>query len=64
MNKEEIRKKILFNEQKIQKLLDPSTFILQPEVMKLMDENEYLKSICAHEFENGVCVICGKTKDS
>ena len=55
MNKEQIREKILFNNKKIEELLDPSVFILQPEVQQLMEDNEYLRTICPHEFENGVC---------
>ena len=62
MTRDEIRNKVLFNEAKIKELLDPSVFILQPEVQILMEDNEYLQSICEHEFKNGVCVICGKTE--
>jgi hypothetical protein len=62
MNKEQIREKILFNNKKIEELLDPSVFILQPEVQQLMEDNEYLRTICPHEFENGVCKICGKAE--
>ena len=38
MTGEEIRVKINFNNQKIQSLLDPSVFILQPEVQKYMED--------------------------
>ena len=62
MTRDEIRNKVLFNEAKIKELLDPSVFILQPEVQVLMEDNEYLRSICKHEFVNGVCIICGKTE--
>lgn len=62
MNKEQIREKILFNNKKIEELLDPSVFILQSEVQQLMEDNEYLRTICPHEFENGVCKICGKAE--
>lgn len=62
MTKDEIRNKVLYNEAKIKELLDPSVFILQPEVQILMEDNEYLRSICKHEFMNGVCIICGKTE--
>lgn len=55
----EIKDKINFNNQKIQSLLDPSIFVLQPEVLKYMEDNEYLKSICPHQYENGVCIFCG-----
>ena len=62
MTNEEIRSKILFNNEQINKLLDPSVFILQPEVQKLMEENVYLQTLCKHEYVNGVCTICGKTE--
>lgn len=62
MTKEEIKSKVLFNNAKIKELLDPSVFVLQPEVQKLMEENEELQSICTHEFKNGVCTICGKVE--
>lgn len=60
MTGKEIKEKINFNNKKIQSILDPTVFILQPEVQKYMEENEYLKSICEHKYENGVCIYCGK----
>ena len=62
MTRDEIQNKIIFNNMKIKELLDPSIFILQPEVQILMEDNAYLQSICEHEFVNGVCTICGKTE--
>lgn len=62
MTKDEIRSKVLFNEAKIKELLDPSVFILQPEVQVLMEDNAYLQSICEHEFVDGICTICGKVE--
>jgi len=63
MTGEEIREKINFNNQKIKETLDPSIFILQPEVQKWMEENEYLKSICKHSYKDGVCIYCGAPID-
>lgn len=63
MKGEEIKDKINFNNQKIQSLMDPSVFILQPEVQKYMEENEYLKTICPHEYENGICIYCGQEQN-
>lgn len=60
MTGEEIKKKINFNNQKIQSLIDPSVFILQPEIQKYMEDNEYLMSICPHVYQNGECIYCGK----
>lgn len=62
MTRDEIQNKIIFNNAKIKELLDPSVFILQPEVQILMEENEELQSVCEHEFVNGVCTICGKVE--
>ncbi len=62
MTGEEIRDKINFNNKKIQWLMDPSIFSLQPEVQKYMEDNEYLKSMCPHKYENGVCIYCGQTE--
>ena len=63
MTGKEIREKINFNNNKIQSLLDPSVFILQPEVQKYLEDNEFLKSICPHEYENGVCIDCGSEEN-
>ena len=63
MTGKEIREKINFNNNKIQSLLDPSIFILQPEVQKYMEDNEFLKTICPHEYENGVCIYCGSEEN-
>ena len=59
MTGEEIKKKINFNNQKIQSLIDPSVFILDPEIQRYMEDNEYLKTICPHIYENGECIYCG-----
>lgn len=63
MTGEEIRDKINFNNQKIQSLLDPSVFILQPEVQKYLEDNEYLKTICPHEYKDGECIYCGQKQN-
>lgn len=60
MTPEEIRDKINFNNSMIEKLVDPSIFILQPEIEIYLKENDKLRKICSHKFENGFCVYCGK----
>lgn len=58
---EEIKERIIYNNEQIQKNLDPSVFILQPEVQKYIEENEYLKTICPHKYSDNVCIYCGHT---
>ena len=60
MTSEEIRDKINFNNSMIEKLVDPSIFILQPEIESYLKENDELRKSCSHKFENGVCIYCGK----
>jgi hypothetical protein len=62
MTRDEIYNKVLFNQARINMLLDPSIFILQPEIQKLEEEIAELQSMCEHEFKDGVCVICGKVE--
>lgn len=64
MNGKEIRDLINFNNKKIEELLDPATFVLQPEVQVLLKENDELRAQCSHEFENGICIYCGLSEDS
>ena len=62
MTRDEIRNKVLFNEMKIKELLNPSIFILQPEVQVLEKEIAELQAQCKHEYVDGVCIVCGKAK--
>ena len=63
MTGEEIRDKINFNNQKIQSLLDPSVFILQPEVQKYLEDKKKKKTLCPHKYENGECIYCGQKQN-
>ena len=54
----DIRKMINQNNLTIQKLFNPNQFTLNEGVQTLLDENAHLRSICKHEFENGVCIYC------
>lgn len=64
MTTDEIRQKILYNNNKIKELLDPSVFILQPEVQKYIEENEEIQAQCPHVFQKGECIYCGKAESS
>ena len=64
MTGEQIKERITFNNKKIDEILDPSIFILQPEVQKYLKANEYLRNICKHSFKDGVCIYCGVASDN
>ena len=50
--------------ERIEELFDPTTFVLNPEVVRLEKEIEQLQSQCQHEFnEVGECEICGIVKN-
>lgn len=55
---DQIREKIESNISTMQKLFNPSQFTLNEEYEALRKENEYLQSICEHEFHNGICIYC------
>lgn len=63
MTGEEIKKIIQFNNQKIESMLDPSTFVLQPEVKELLEENEKIRKQCSHVFKNNTCIYCQMVQD-
>lgn len=63
MTGQEIERLITFNNKKIEELLDPSTFVLKPEVEALLEENKRLREQCPHVFENGICIFCGTSAE-
>lgn len=54
----EIKQQIDSNNDKMQRLVKPSTFILNKEVLNLIKENIKLQEQCHHEFEEGYCIFC------
>lgn len=64
MDGREIQKLINFNNKKIEEMLDPTTFVLQPEVQELLKENQELRAKCPHTVKDGVCIYCGMTWNS
>lgn len=56
MNGQQIREQIDINDAKIQKLLN--RFVLTNEINELLQDNEKLRQICKHEFEDGFCKYC------
>lgn len=58
MSGEEIRERIIANNIKISELVDPTTFVLSPEIASLIKENQDLRKQCVHVYENGRCIFC------
>lgn len=61
MNGIEIKTRVNEIDSKIAEAVN--TFILSPEIKNLMEEKAALRAQCTHEFENGVCIYCGKEND-
>ena len=54
----EIKKKIDELSLEIEKLMDPTTFVLNPRIGKIDKEIRELQAKCQHNFVNGVCEFC------
>lgn len=54
----EIRKRIDFNNQQIEKAMSPNFFILNTFVRDLLNENARLQMGCLHHFFGGYCIFC------
>ena len=54
----EIQIRIKKNNELIEHYLNPSQFVLNNEVRKLLKENEELQKQCPHQFVDGYCVFC------
>lgn len=44
---------------KMEELINPNSFVLNTEIVKLDKEKQELRNKCSHEFENGECIYCG-----
>lgn len=58
MDKFQLKNKIDNNNKKLEEMINPAVFVLNPEVQALLMENDQLRSACKHEFENGFCKWC------
>lgn len=64
MTQNEIKKQIDENNKKIEALFNPSMFILNSEINRLITENNSLRACCKHEFdENGLCIWCYEKRE-
>ena len=63
MNGPEIFSLIKTKKDRIEELIDPTTFVLNKEVEVLQAEIENLQQECPHEYDNGTCRYCGKQEE-
>lgn len=54
----EIREKVDNNNLKIREAVETKFFTLNDSVKVAIEDNYYLRSICKHEFEDGICKWC------
>lgn len=63
MSGTEIKRRIDYNNAQLEVLmgeLQPTNFVLNPEIAALVKENKMLQGICQHSFKDGICEYCGK----
>lgn len=63
MDGNEIRERIAINNKIIEET-NPAIFVLNEKVSKALKENEELRRICQHEYNDlGYCIYCDKQVD-
>ena len=55
---QEIKKRIDELSLEVEKLMDPSTFVLNPRIGEIDKEIRALQAQCKHNFVNGICEFC------
>jgi hypothetical protein len=59
----EIFTKIQVKKALIEDLIDPTAFVLNPEIAALEEEINELQNQCNHNYVEGVCEYCGKEEE-
>jgi hypothetical protein len=59
----EIKEQIDHNNRIIEAVLSPNKFTLNNIIATLLQENSKLQQQCEHDFEEGFCVYCYKSKE-
>lgn len=62
MSGNEIKKRIEENDLIIESQ-QKEMFILNEKVAKALEENRALRTLCPHEYENGICIYCRKEEE-
>lgn len=60
MNGIEIFTLVTAKTKQLEDLIDPTSFVLNPEAQKLQEEIYELQTKCPHEYIEGICKYCGK----
>lgn len=60
----EIYAKVQKKEAEIEALFDPSSFVLNPQIVQLENEIKELQEQCEHEYLRGECKFCKKSEDN
>ena len=55
---QEIRIKMNQLSEEAERLMDPTTFVLNPRIVAINQEIEELQSKCQHHFVDGMCEFC------
>lgn len=63
MDGQEIFAFVKNKEKQIEDLIDPTTFVLNPEIAKLQKEIDEVRANCKHSFVSGVCEYCGSDEE-
>jgi hypothetical protein len=63
MNGPEIFSLVTKKRQRIEELVDPTTFVLNKEIEALQQDIAELQKECPHEYNKGVCKYCGKEEE-
>lgn len=56
----EIFEKVQSNKKRIEEIFDPTTFVLNKEIVALEEEIKQMQDQCTHEFDGGICKFCSK----
>ena len=59
----EIKEQIDHNNRIIEDVMSPNKFTLNNTIAALLQENSKLQQQCEHDFEEGFCIYCYKSKE-
>ena len=60
---ENIKERIEELNARLESLVIPGTYVLNKDVVNIMDEITELQNKCSHIFESGYCIFCGLEGD-